>query len=285
MLHLARHMEEIALGVLSHGGEEFEDNSQGSESSESLGQRNLPPFSFPCQECVDTFETRHDLDAHVIATHHGSGKHSNTELDIVHPLFPEPGEPSNTSPGADVSWPGPTRDYNLDLADPKRTQKVPTAYQCIHCPKTFTRFYNLESHLRTHTERPFVCNGCGRAFARMNERKRHEGLHAREGKIVCGGKLKDGNDWGCGRRFARLDILRAHYRAKKGQMCIRPLLEEEGDSGMGDKERQSLPAIISAHVLDLGNIDEDLPFKLEDELEGELDDELSQTPNAKAPLD
>jgi hypothetical protein len=109
MLHLARHMEEIALGVLSHGGEEFEDNLEGSESSKSLGQRNPPPYSFPCQECVDTFETWDELDAHVSATHHGSGtdlgNHFNPELDLAHPLISELDESSNTFPGPDVSWP------------------------------------------------------------------------------------------------------------------------------------------------------------------------------------
>jgi hypothetical protein len=136
----------------------------------------------------------------------------------------------------------PNRDYILDLADPsrststasgetsssKRTQKHPATFQCSLCPKRFTRAYNLRSHLRTHTdERPFVCNVCGKAFARQHDHKRHEGLHSGEKKFVCRGGLKDGSNWGCGRRFARVDALGRHFRSEAGRVCIKPVLEEE----------------------------------------------------------
>lgn len=147
----------------------------------------------------------------------------------------------------------PNRDYILDLADPsrpapvdgsnpKRTQKHPATFQCTLCPKRFTRAYNLRSHLRTHTdERPFVCSVCGKAFARQHDRKRHEGLHSGEKKFVCRGHLKDGNNWGCGRRFARADALGRHFRSEAGRVCIRPLLEEEAqEKGGWDGQNQQL---------------------------------------------
>jgi transcription factor CRZ1 len=134
----------------------------------------------------------------------------------------------------------PHRERILDLADParpgssidannaKRTQKHPATFQCNLCPKRFTRAYNLRSHLRTHTdERPFVCTVCGKAFARQHDRKRHEGLHSGEKKFVCKGTLKGGNQWGCGRRFARADALGRHFRSEAGRVCIKPLLDEE----------------------------------------------------------
>jgi len=146
----------------------------------------------------------------------------------------------------------PHRDYILDLADPsrpsnaadgsnaKRTQKHPATFQCNLCPKRFTRAYNLRSHLRTHTdERPFVCSVCGKAFARQHDRKRHEGLHSGEKKFICRGTLKDGNAWGCGRRFARADALGRHFRSEAGRVCIRPLLEEEAqEKGGWDAQAQ-----------------------------------------------
>lgn len=136
----------------------------------------------------------------------------------------------------------PNRDYILGLADPehqslsggsdtggsKRVQKHPATFQCTLCPKRFTRAYNLRSHLRTHTdERPFVCTVCGKAFARQHDRKRHEGLHSGEKKFVCRGELKQGGQWGCGRRFARADALGRHFRSEAGRICIKPLLDEE----------------------------------------------------------
>jgi transcription factor CRZ1 len=138
----------------------------------------------------------------------------------------------------------PNRDYVLDLADPSRAasanpepgqsnarqrgQKHPATFQCNLCPKRFTRAYNLRSHLRTHTdERPFVCSVCGKAFARQHDRKRHEGLHSGEKKFVCKGVLKNSENWGCGRRFARADALGRHFRSEAGRVCIRSLLEEE----------------------------------------------------------
>jgi len=151
---------------------------------------------------------------------------------------PSPARGSRRSSTSSV----PNRDYVLDLADPnrstsvnpetgsgrQRTQKHPATFQCNLCPKRFTRAYNLRSHLRTHTdERPFVCTVCGKAFARQHDRKRHEGLHSGEKKFVCKGVLKNGESWGCGRRFARADALGRHFRSEAGRVCIRSLLEEE----------------------------------------------------------
>lgn len=150
---------------------------------------------------------------------------------------PSPSAKSRRSSTSNV----PNRDYILDLADPnrpastaseggnsKRMQKHPATFQCNLCPKRFTRAYNLRSHLRTHTdERPFVCTVCGKAFARQHDRKRHEGLHSGEKKFVCRGNLKNGSQWGCGRKFARADALGRHFRSEAGRVCIKPLLEEE----------------------------------------------------------
>ncbi|PKC07296.1 hypothetical protein RhiirA5_262387, partial [Rhizophagus irregularis] len=87
-----------------------------------------------------------------------------------------------------------------------RKSKTAAPFACPYedCPKTFTRQYNLKSHLRTHTdERPFLCGyqGCMRAFARQHDRKRHYNLHLGFKPHVCSH---------CSRAFARLDALNRH---------------------------------------------------------------------------
>ena len=125
-----------------------------------------------------------------------------------------------------LSWRFPKAD-KTPLQD-GRIQKHPATWQCTLCPRRFTRAYALRSHLRTHTdERPFVCTVCGKAFVRQNDRKRHEDLHGGEKKFTCKGKLKQGGQWGCGRRFVRPDALDRHFRSEAGRICIKPLLDEE----------------------------------------------------------
>lgn len=105
--------------------------------------------------------------------------------------------------------------------------KQPATFHCPLCPKRFTRAFNLQGHLRTHTDqRPFVCAICGKMFARKNDRKSHELLHTGEKKFVCKGDLANGQAGGCGASFARASNLTRHLRSKKGRACIKPLVSE-----------------------------------------------------------
>jgi hypothetical protein len=61
-------------------------------------------------------------------------------------------------------------------------------FECRICPKTFSRRYGLESHMKTHSDiRPFSCLNCTKTFKRPNDMRRHakscEAMQERRGSI------------------------------------------------------------------------------------------------------
>ncbi|KAL7933255.1 hypothetical protein V8C35DRAFT_305329 [Trichoderma chlorosporum] len=121
---------------------------------------------------------------------------------------------------------------------PRQRRPRQTEHRCPICSRTFTRRFNLTSHLLTHGQtREHECYQCGRSFARLSDRIRHESRHTGDRRHVCLGTLRNGERWGCGRAFARADTLAQHHESRVGRACIRPWQEEQEQARQQLEER------------------------------------------------
>lgn len=203
-------------------------------------QKHERPFLCTDQGCPQsTFgftseneRNRHMKDMH--ATVHIDAQEFPTDQDVEQSLKPLVDQEKamerdiSQPPPAVVQDPEPNQEpHTIPRLKRPRKKEPKRDLTCEHCSKTFTKKYNLDSHLKTHSnERQFSCSVCGRAFARNNDRWRHMSSH-KEGAFKCEGYLKDGTQWGCGKSFARADILSSHHKSKIGQKCILPFLQEQ----------------------------------------------------------
>ncbi|KAJ3045660.1 hypothetical protein HDV00_007786 [Rhizophlyctis rosea] len=110
------------------------------------------------------------------------------------------------TPAPAAEPPSPTLSVaTLSVAAPAR-RKVTQVHACHFpdCGRTFTRKYNLTTHLGTHDPnraRPFQCHRCPKSFVRSPDLIRHEAVHNNERQEhVCA----------CGRAYARRDALARH---------------------------------------------------------------------------
>ncbi|KAJ3013018.1 hypothetical protein HKX48_005970 [Thoreauomyces humboldtii] len=96
-------------------------------------------------------------------------------------------------------------------ADPDQARRRSSrVYPCPldGCLKTFTRKFNLATHIETHNperSRPFICPDCRKAFLRAHDLERHETVHSKVKAYTC-------PDSRCSKRFTRADAVRRHLR-------------------------------------------------------------------------
>lgn len=116
------------------------------------------------------------------------------------------------------------------------------SFRCEHCSKSFTRLYNLKSHLVVHARTmPFSCDICSRAFARKSDAKRHMRTHSGEKNWVCGG---------CRMSFSRKDMLTSHLKTRKGQAC----LEYQQTKSAEGSERSVSEGVQSPRILSISSL-------------------------------
>ncbi|KAF8933588.1 hypothetical protein BGZ52_007265 [Haplosporangium bisporale] len=108
------------------------------------------------------------------------------------------------------------------------------------CDKSFSRLFNLRSHMRTHSKaRPFVCEDCNFAFSRRHDRDRHAKKHLSEKPYKC---------IVCDATFVRQDALVRHLRMDGVQnMCMAAMEQRSMQLGEGGENNYMLAAKQQAH--------------------------------------
>lgn len=88
--------------------------------------------------------------------------------------------------------------------------------QCV-CNRQFGRISNTRAHIQTHlSDRPFVCDECGKAFVRNHDLRRHKKCHT-VAENICP----------CGKLFPRADALKRH---RLRNICIGGISKSDGVS-------------------------------------------------------
>jgi hypothetical protein len=130
---------------------------------------------------------------------------SNSVSKLIPSKYPDVAAAAAAAPVVIVSYDA----KNPPIASNGTIIKSTKLFKCTTegCTKTFTRRYNLQSHLRCHSgERPFVCKFCPASFSRKHDLRRHtRSLHSADRPHLC---------VHCNLSFARSDALKRHLDAE-----------------------------------------------------------------------
>ncbi|KAH6592632.1 hypothetical protein BASA50_007920 [Batrachochytrium salamandrivorans] len=138
-------------------------------------------------------------------------KYTKKSLDLSHTDSSGFSTPLKKKPSLDMLWTplpislphgAPGRPFvPPDDFDEDSSRKLPT---CPVCGQSFTRAFNLNSHLKSHENvKPFACDMCGMSFTRRHDLNRHIRQHMPERPFSCDR---------CDRTFLRKDALKRHER-------------------------------------------------------------------------
>ena len=117
----------------------------------------------------------------------------------------------------------------------QRTRKHLAGLQCPINPRRFHHTKTLTTH---SIESSSACKVCGKTTASECDCNQHEDPQSGTKELICRGKLEDGSEWGCGRRFEHVEALSSHILS---ETCVKPLLDEAEHQKIYEEQRMDRP--------------------------------------------
>ncbi|KAL3270661.1 hypothetical protein HHI36_021189 [Cryptolaemus montrouzieri] len=188
-----------------------------------LGWHAAKHGSFKCDTCSKRFKYKKRLKDHECVKHEedGEGPHLNkqetieNEMDMLHD-FEDYLIPTDEK----VSLPNFCHPCNRKVKDllihtqlyHSSTSDNPNEFQCFVCKKTYDTKSKLRNHFRTHEEKLYNCKQCNKKFKSPSQLRLHEQIHTTDRPFICNV---------CGKAFGRGSTLKTHMigHSEKPEVC------------------------------------------------------------------
>lgn len=140
-----------------------------------------------------------------------------------------------------------------------------------NCNREFTRISNVRAHVQTHlSDRPFVCDQCGKAFVRNHDLKRHKKGHS-EFSNICP----------CGKRFPRADALKRH---RLRNICLGGISSTNGVSKLPNNKSENIYKSLNDKIKDNEKVSKVILETLDNNSQHLVTPEIKSQPHLHAHL-
>ncbi|KAJ3245434.1 hypothetical protein HDU77_009451 [Chytriomyces hyalinus] len=135
---------------------------------------------------------------------------SSTDTTGVSPAIKGKASPTPSSSSSSTAPPSSPHTMSGQGEVPPQQHPLMNAdkrFECNTCQRTFSRLFNLKSHLQTHDPtrtKSYMCTVCGVGFCRQQDLMRHGTVHDKSKLMVCPVCPN--------KTFSRKDALRRHIR-------------------------------------------------------------------------